>query len=213
MACHRASSSDSGEAGDNHIPHVSSSPEGGRPGSPGLSCALSGLPGWLADSWPEPGGGVGCTSAPLKLQEVLEPPARRQSPRQAGWHPSRYPASLPPLACLAFVSWEFTQTVVFPQIAWSQRTGQEKSCEESVLAETSPRPLVLTDLLAETAFVSGFVQPQMSKAACVKIAVIIWQERVYSRQGIWGDIYKYAQVNSIMRACSDRKALFLLESR
>lgn len=61
-------------------------------------------------------------------------------------------------------------------MAWSQRTWQEKSCEESVLAETSPRPLVLTDLLAEMAFLSGFVQPQMSRAASVKITVVIWQE-------------------------------------
>lgn len=53
MACPRASSPDSGEAGDNHIPHISSSPEGGRPGSRGLSLVLSGLPGWLTrgQSW------------------------------------------------------------------------------------------------------------------------------------------------------------------
>lgn len=65
----------------------------------------------LADSWPELGSGFGCASAPLKLLEVLQPPAQKQSPRQADWHPRRYPAISPLLARLASVSQELTQTV------------------------------------------------------------------------------------------------------
>lgn len=69
------------------------------------------------------------------------------------------PQQVPPVACLAFVSREFAQTTVFPRVVWLQRTRREKSCKESVLGETSPRPLAFADLLAEPAFLLGFVQP------------------------------------------------------
>ena len=119
------------------------------------------------------------------------------------------PQQVPPVACLAFVSREFTQTAAFPRVAWLRWTRWEKSCKESGLGETSPRPLALADMLAEPAFLLGSVQPQKSEAACVKITVIIWQEGVYIRQGIWGDVYKCAQVNSVTRVCSEQKGSFL----
>lgn len=98
-----------GEAGDSHIPHISSSPGGREAGKPWLEPSALRTPR-LADSWPGLGSGSGCASAPLKLLEVLEPPAQKQSPRQADWHPRRCPAISLLLARLASVSQELPQT-------------------------------------------------------------------------------------------------------
>lgn len=147
MACHRASSSDSGEAGDSHIPHISSSPGGREAGKPWLEPSALRTPR-LADSWPGLGSGSGCASAPLKLLEVLEPPAQKQSPRQADWHPRR--------CLLSHCCWHawplFLRSCLKPLVAVDPAG---RKLEESALEDRSPQLLTLVDLLAEPEFHSG----------------------------------------------------------
>lgn len=71
-----------------------------------------------------------------------------------------------------------------------------------------PSCLLITDLVAKLVLLLGFVQPELSKVDGSESAAENCQEGVYSEQGIWRDIYKCVQVNSIMQACSDGNAPF-----
>lgn len=147
MACHRASSSDSGEAGDNHIPRISSSLEGGRPGSPGLSRVLSGLPGWLTrgQSW----------EVVLAVRQPLWSCWRSWSLRHRS---SPTPGWLAPEKVPCYLTTAGTPGLCFSGVhsnLWLQWTWQEESCEKSVLADRSPQLLTLVNLLAKPEFLSG----------------------------------------------------------